>query len=206
VSHGLVNTFGVTFLKYFNNISIAIHSLGVFAFCVAVLAKAPTHQSGSFVFQTFYDGTAVTADAVGWSVRASPAYLAVCGSLMAQYTLTGFDASAHLSEETKDAAWNAPLGIMMSVGVSSIFGFFLILSLLFSIQDFANTVASPIGQPVTQILVDAFGTTGAIILMTLIMVCIWHCGLFSITSNSRMMYAFSRDGGKLYFEFCPYLH
>ncbi|KAG8984328.1 hypothetical protein FRB94_006130 [Tulasnella sp. JGI-2019a] len=67
------------------------------------------------------------------------------------------------------------------------------MALLFSIQDFANTVASPIGQPVTQIFLDVFGENGAIVLMTLIMVCVWHCGLFSLTSNSRMMYAFARD-------------
>ncbi len=84
----------------------------------------------------------------------------------------------------------------MSIGVSAIFGFFLLVSLLFSIQDFERTVASDIGQPVTQILIDIFGDSGAIALMTLIIVCVWHCGLFSLTSNSRMMYGFSRDRGK----------
>ena len=108
--------------------------------------------------------------------------------------LVGFDASAHLSEETRNAAWSAPMGVITSVGCSSVFGFFLLLALLFSIQDFDNTVGTTIGQPVTQILVDVFGINGAIVLMTLIMICVWHCGLFSMTSNSRMMFAFSRDG------------
>lgn len=85
---------------------------------------------------------------------------------MAQYTITGFDASAHLSEETQNAAWNAPLGVLMSVGVSAVFGFFLLVSLLFCIQDFATTVDSNVGQPVTQILIDVFGDKGAIALMT----------------------------------------
>ena len=169
------------------------HSLGVGSLAIAVLAKAPTHQSARFVFATFYDGTGTNG--IGWSMRASPAYVAACGVLMAQYTLTGFDASAHLSEETQNAAWSAPLGVITSIGCSSIFGLFLLLAFLFSIQDFGNTVGSPIGQPVTQILVDVFGTNGAIVLMTLIMICVWHCGLFSMTSNSRMMFAFARDGG-----------
>ncbi|MCJ1472440.1 hypothetical protein MMC13_001088 [Lambiella insularis] len=190
ISHGAVNTFGVHILRYLNNTSIVIHSLGVGALAIAVLAKAPTHQNAQFVFATFYDGTGDP----GWSTRASPAYVAACGVLMAQYTLTGFDASAHLSEETNNASWNAPMGVITSIGVSAVFGFFLLLALLFSIQDFTNTVGTTIGQPVTQILVDVFGTNGAIVLMTLIMVCVWHCGLFSMTSNSRMMFAFSRDG------------
>lgn len=170
VSHGILNTFGVKLLKYFNNASIILHSLGVFAFAVAVVAKAPTHQSAKFVFATFYDGTGVDG-AEGWGQRASPAYVAVCGLLMAQYTITGFDASAHLSEETRNAARSAPIGVLTSIGVSFIFGFFLILCLLFSIQDFQGTISSVYGQPVLQILVDIFGEDGAIVLFTLVIMC-----------------------------------
>ena len=70
VSHGMVNSFGVHTLRFFNNLSVILHSLGVTAFAVAVLAKAPTHQSAKFVFATFNDGTGDP----GWSIRASPAY------------------------------------------------------------------------------------------------------------------------------------
>jgi len=81
----------------------------------------------------------------------------------------------------------------MSIGVSFLFGWFFLLCLLFSIQDFDGTVGSDYGQPVLQIFVDCFGKVGAVIAMTVIMICVWHCGLFSLTSNSRMMFAFSRD-------------
>ena len=187
-----MNTFGVRVLRYLNNTSIFLHSAGVTALAIAVLAKAPTHQSAKFVFATFYDGTGDP----GWSVRASPAYVACCGALMSQYTLTGFDASAHLSEETRKASWSAPIGVISSVGFSSLFGFFVILSFLFSIQDFTFTASGgDFGQPVLQIFADACGDDGAVVLMSLVMICVWHCGLFSMTSNSRMMFAFSRDGG-----------
>lgn len=194
VSHGIVNTFGVHILRYLNNVSILLHSLGVTALCIAVLAKAPTHQPAKFVFGTFYDGTGLDGEP-GWSIRASPAYIACCGALMSQYTLTGFDASAHMSEETRNASWSAPIGVISSVGFSALFGFMVLMSLLFSVQDFERTLASPYGQPVLQILVDVFGEDSAIALFTLILVCVWTCGLFSLTSNSRMMFAFSRDGG-----------
>lgn len=92
VSHGIVNSFGVRILKYLNNVSIFLHSAGVTSLCIAVLAKAPSHQSASFVFSTFNDGTGLDG-AVGWSTRATPAYVALCGALVAQYTLTGFDVS-----------------------------------------------------------------------------------------------------------------
>lgn len=85
ISHGVVNSFGVRILRFLNNSSIVLHSIGVACFAIAILAKAPSHQSARFVFAKFYDGTGD----VGWSVRASPAYVAVCGVLMSQYTITG---------------------------------------------------------------------------------------------------------------------
>ena len=85
VSHGVVNSFGAHILRFLNNSSIVLHSVGVACFAIAILAKAPSHQSARFVFAKFYDGTGD----VGWSVRASPAYVAVCGVLMSQYTITG---------------------------------------------------------------------------------------------------------------------
>lgn len=85
ISHGVVNSFGVHILRFLNNSSIVLHSIGVACFAIAILAKAPSHQSARFVFAKFYDGTGE----VGWSVRASPAYVAVCGVLMSQYTITG---------------------------------------------------------------------------------------------------------------------
>jgi amino acid transporter len=84
-----------------------------------------------------------------------------------------------------------------SVGFSALFGFFVLLSLLFSIQNFDDTINADLnyGQPVLKIFVDVFGEDGALALFSLVMICVWHCGLFSMTSNSRMMFAFARDGG-----------
>ena len=91
---GLVNTFGVHLLKYLNNVSVWWHAIGTFVVVISVLAAAPELQSGSFVFTQFLDNTGDP----GWSVRASKGYVVVIGILMAQYTLTGFDASAHVRE------------------------------------------------------------------------------------------------------------
>lgn len=98
-----------------------------------------------------------------------------------------------MSEETRNASRAAPLGVLMSVGASAVFGFFVLVSFLFCIQDFDTTVDSAVGQPVLQIFIDIFGVSGATAVFSIIIVCVWHCGLFSLTSNSRMMYAFSRD-------------
>ncbi|KAH7886553.1 amino acid permease-domain-containing protein [Phlebopus sp. FC_14] len=194
VSQGLINTFGVHLLKYLNNISVYWHGIGTTCLVIAILARAPTHQSGDFVFRTFIDGTGVSGSE-GWGIRASNAYVCVIGVLMAQYTLTGFDASAHMTEETHNAAMAGAVGIITAIGVSAVLGWFLILGLLFSIQDLAGTVGSATGQPVTQIFLDTVGEKGAIVLMVIVIGAMYFCGTFSVTSNSRMMFAFARDGG-----------
>ena len=86
-SIGLINSFGVRLLKSLNTIAIWWNALGTIAVIIAVLAAAPSHQSGDFVFRTFIDGTGV--DGVGWSERASLAYVVVIGVLFTQYSLTG---------------------------------------------------------------------------------------------------------------------
>jgi amino acid transporter len=70
-----------------------------------------------------------------------------------------------MTEETHNAARSGPIGIIMSIGVSAILGWFLLLGLLFSIQDYGRTVASSTGEPVTQIFLDTVGEKGAIVLM-----------------------------------------
>lgn len=87
-AQGMINTFGVHLLRYLNNVSVWWHAVGTTSLVIAILAKAPTHQSAHFVFQKFIDNTGVDGG-VGWSVRASPAYVVVVGIMMAQYTLTG---------------------------------------------------------------------------------------------------------------------
>lgn len=94
VSHGIVNSFGVSTLRILNDVSIVLHSAGISAICIAVLAKAPTHQPASFVFGQFNDGTGDP----GWSERASPAYVVLCGALLSQYTVSLFFCNAIIAK------------------------------------------------------------------------------------------------------------
>lgn len=177
VSHCTINLLSVRALRYIIYSSVTLQSLGISCLAIVVLAKAPTLQSPHFIFATFHDGTGSGAGE-GWGVRASNAYVAAVGVLFVQYTLLGYDASAHLCEETRKAVRDAPLGLLSSIAASAAFGFFLLVALLFSIQDFEKVRTAK--QPVLHILTDACGTSGGLALMVLILLCIWHCGLFSL--------------------------
>ena len=113
---------------------------------------------------------------------------------MAQYTYTGFDASAHVVEETHGAVTNAPKGIVNSVVVSIIAGWVLLLAVTAAIQNYTAELGSSTGLPAAQVFVDAAGSKLGLFLIFICGVAQYFCGMASVTANSRMTYAFSRDG------------
>ena len=182
VLHAVLNSFGVTIVSILNNVSVWWHIVGVLLI-VGALAFAPGHhQSASFVFTHFVNNT-------GWS---SKFYVVLLGLLLAQYTFTGYDASAHMTEETKSAAVAGPRGIVMSILVSLVAGWILLIGVTFAIQNYTTEVGATV--PPAQIFVDALGATGGKLLLVVVIVAQLFCGMSSVTANSRMIYAFSRDG------------
>jgi amino acid transporter len=81
-----------------------------------------------------------------------------------------------MTEETQNAAMAGPIGIITAIGVSAVLGWFLILGLLFSIQDLEATIGSATGQPVAQIFLDTVGEKGAIVLMVIVIGAMYFCG------------------------------
>jgi amino acid transporter len=128
-------------------------------------------------------------------------YIFLIGLLLAQYTLTGYDASAHMTEETHDAHISGPKGVYRSVIVSVIFGWILLLGVWYAVQGQAGydnalsfqlataNVAAP-----AQIFLDAVGKSWAVFMLLIVLGAQFFCGMSSVTANSRMIYAFSRDG------------
>jgi amino acid permease (GABA permease) len=189
VIHGLLNTFGVKLVSVLSNVSAWWHIVGVLII-VAVLWILPTsHQSFSWTMTAWHNQT-------GWSFAP---YVFLMGLLMAQYTYTGYDASAHVAEETKGAARSAPKGIVMSVVISIIGGWILLYSITAAIQDGSakgldKLLATSTGLPPAQIFLDALNNpTMAKFLLFIVCGAQFFCGMASVTANSRMSYAFSRD-------------
>jgi amino acid permease (GABA permease) len=188
--HGLLNQFGIRLVALLNDVSVWWHILGVLII-VAVLAFAPTHhQSASFVFGHFNNGTGLGVGSF---------YIVLIGLLLAQYTFTGYDASAHMTEETHDAARSGPRGIVMSILVSLVAGWILLIGVTFAIQHY--TPESVAAVPPAQIFVDAIGQRGAELLLLIVCGAQLFCGMSSVTANSRMIYAFSRDGALPFSDF-----
>jgi amino acid transporter len=83
---------------------------------------------------------------------------------------------------------------VMSIVVSLVAGWVLLLGVTFALQDYNGELASATGVPPAQIFIDALGRTGGLILLLIVIGAQFFCGMSSVTANSRMIYAFSRDG------------
>jgi len=115
------------------------------------------------------------------------------GLLQAQWTYTGYDASAHVAEETVMARKNSAWGVFLSVAVSAVVGYIVLMVLTFSITDVAATATD--AYPVLKIAYDNLTPFLGNVVAVIIAGAMWLCGLASITSMSRMWFAFARDGG-----------
>ncbi len=182
--HGVLNQFGVRIVALLNDVSVWWHIVGVLII-VGVLAFSPSHhRPAGQVFGHLVNNT-------GFS---SSLYVVLIGLLLAQYTFTGYDASAHMTEETHDAARSGPRGIVMSIVVSLFAGWILLIGVTFAIQNYSAEATSATGVPPAQIFIDALGATGGKLLLLIAIGAQLFCGMSSVTANSRMIYAFSRDG------------
>ena len=133
VLYTLVNIFADRGLAMMNNISVGWHLLGT-AIVIGLLIFIPDdHQSASFVFgerinnSGLHDGS---TSSLGFWLLVLP-----IGFLLTMYTQTGYDASAHTAEETKNAAIAAAQGVWRSVFFSALIGWFVLLAFLFAAND-----------------------------------------------------------------------
>lgn len=122
------------------------------------------------------------------------------GLLQAQWTYTGYDASAHVAEETVMARLNSAWGVFLSVAVSSIVGYIMLLTLTLHIPNglagISDVIAAENSPAVLYVIYQNFDARiFSDIIAIIIGVAMWLCGLSSITSMSRMWYAFARDNG-----------
>jgi amino acid transporter len=210
----LINIFGIRLTALLNDFSVYWHIGGVLA--IAILLTIFGHHRQPLAFLLHSAVTVSPADlaasfAVGpWSINSimlrlpairslylngGVALAFVLGLLQAQWTYTGYDASAHVAEETVMARLNSAWGVFLSVAVSAVVGYVMLLILTLHIPDVAAAVDQANAPAVLYIVYANLAPRAADCVAVIIAVAMWLCGLSSITSMSRMWFAFARDGG-----------
>jgi len=204
----LLNIFGVRIVAFLNDVSVWWHIAGVILIVAGVVIAtiigqqytpnanggiAPAVAVASSHVQGFNSAGTIFNPSQVFNATGYPLWYAVLLSLLlAQYTYTGYDASAHMTEETIGAETRAPWGVVMSVVVSAIAGYALLMALVVASPNLA--AAGGFVNPVLYILQSRLSYILGTLLFAVIFVAQAFCSMSSITSNSRMIYAFSRDG------------
>jgi len=191
---GVLNIFSGHLMALMNNTSVWWHVVGAAAIVLILIFIPDHHQSFSYVFTERFNNSGYgngSTHSLGFWFAIVP-----FGFLLTQYTITGFDASAHLSEETASAAKAAAKGIWQSIFYSVIGGYILLLCVVFAIPNNAqgqpdNALA---GGGVAPIFNAALGSNWAGTVLFVSAVGQIFCTVSCMTSASRMTYAFSRDG------------
>jgi amino acid transporter len=142
-------------------------------------------------------GLGSTANLTARGITANaPDYFAVGGGLtiamlMGLGTLVGFDAAANLAEEAKDPYRNVPRAIVGSVLAAGLLGLLFLIALTVAIPDV--TRLSHDASPVATILREQLGHVVEIVLLVAITFAFFACGMVTMATGARLVYAMSRD-------------
>jgi amino acid transporter len=190
-TQALFNHFGIRLTTLLTDFSGYLIFAVTLLLCVVMLLGAPGLDLGRLV--EFHDSTGAPGGDV-WPETTSVMRAALLALMWPIYTITGFDASAHTSEETVQASRNVPRGILRSVLISGVFGWVMVSCFVLAAPDVDE--AAKQGANVFPWLMDrvAPGVIGRVLWVGIV-VANYLCGLACVTSTSRMTYAFARDGG-----------
>jgi amino acid transporter len=186
----VVNIFSSHLLAILNNISVWWHVAGASAVVLILFLVPDHHASFASVFTHKVNNTGFISGhthGIGFVF-----YVLPLAAILTQYTITGYDASAHLSEETHSAADSAAKGIWRSIFYSAIGGWILLLAFLFAVQDEGAVTKG--GGGVALIFSQALSTNWGGTVLLISTAGQFFCTVACMTSTTRMLYAFSRDG------------
>ena len=173
LTQGALNAYGVKAVAWLNDASVTVHIIGTLVLVGALFFYAPQQPVKFLTTGTTTGGF-------------------VLGFLQAMWTLSGYDASAHMAEETTDPRRHAPWGIVLSVGISGLIGYLMLIAMTLSIQELKP------GLDAIQVFQAALGEKAGSAIAALAGVAMWFCGLSALANNSRALFALARDKGTPY--------
>ncbi|TFK34019.1 amino acid transporter [Crucibulum laeve] len=111
------------------------------------------------------------------------------------WTLTGYDAAAHISEEVAGAARSAPIAILSGVAATEFLGFLLLIAASFATSSVSELLATDLPLPMGQLFLNTLGKRGMLVLWSFLISVQWVNGVTQGVDASRVTFALARDNG-----------
>ncbi len=166
-----------------NNFAVLTEILGVIQLVVVLIVASLAARFGdpSNLVSTG------TVPAEGWFGWLGPVMLA---TLLGSYTITGWEASSDLAEETHRPRSTIPTAMVRSIVVSGVLGLAFLIALTIGARDFGALTND--SAPVASILSTYFGGARTLVLAWMC-VSMFACGTVVMVANSRLAWAMARD-------------
>ena len=178
----VINHFGIGLTARLTDLSGYLIFATSIALTIACLVAAKNLDFSRL--WTFHDYTGGNGSDAVWPNHVGIGMAFLLGLLLPVYTITGYDASAHTSEETVKAAHHVPAGMVSSVFWSGVFGWVMLCAFVLMIPDMDqaaqqgwNVFFWAMDEQMIHWVRD--------VLYVLIAVCQFLCGLATVTSVSR---------------------
>jgi amino acid transporter len=186
VLNAIIASFHTKFLARFNQAGTVINMMSLFVFLIVMPTASindPKTNSTSNVWGTLTNGTE-------W-----PDGMAVLMSFLGViWTMSGYDAPFHLSEECSNANIASPRAIVMTSVLGGTLGWFIMLVIAYTVTDVPSVIGSSLGQPMGSYLLQVLGQKGGLGMFSLVIVSCFFMGQGCMVASSRVIYAYSRDG------------
>ncbi|KAI1620020.1 amino acid permease-domain-containing protein [Exophiala viscosa] len=181
---GLVNTLPTYWMEKITKSYVVFHLAVLIACCIALLVKTENKHDAKYVFTHVDDPAPSGWKPIGWSF--------LFGFLSVSWTMTDYDATAHITEEIKQPELKAPWAISIAMACTYVLGFLFNIVLVFCMGDPTELLSSPIEQPVAQLYYNSLGKAGAIFFTVSAFIIIEFSCFAATQSLARSVFAFSR--------------
>lgn len=180
---GSVNSLSTYWMEKMTKTYVIFHVLVLVSCSIALLVMTKTKHDAHYVF-TDVEPTS------GWSPAG---FSFLFGFLSVSWTMTDYDATAHITEEINEPEVKAPWAISLAMLFTYIAGFLFNIVLCFCMGDPAEILLSPIVQPVAQIFYNSLGKAGGIFFTVCGFIIIKFVCFTAMQALGRTVFAFSRD-------------
>ena len=183
IMHGALNSLNTSYLEKMTRTYVIFHFGVLVSCCIALLVMCDYKNSSSFVW------TEVAPDS-GWSPAG---WSFLFGFLSVSWTMTDYDATAHIAEEIKNPEVKAPWSITIALAFTYIGGWLFTIVLSYCTGDIDTLLASPLEQPVAQIFYNVIGPTGGTVFTVFAFIILNFTGMTGMQAGARTFFAVARD-------------
>ncbi|KIW26599.1 uncharacterized protein PV07_06418 [Cladophialophora immunda] len=186
VINGLITMQSTWFIGWVNKIGTIWNLIVILIFVIWFPVGSINHPKTNhshYVWTSFPNGTEWP---IGWST--------IMGFLTTIWTLSGYDAPFHLSEECSNANIASPRAIAMTAQSGLVLGFAIMMVIVYTVTDITDVVAGQYGQPFGSLCLQVLGQKAGLAMFSLNIIAQFFVGVGCTVTATRVIFAYSRDG------------